>query len=253
MINLRKLSLLALFCFAFISSSARAALSATEVVDRAETVLWGKTIQGDIEMIVKTPSWSKTFAIKLWVDRPLKAFTRITAPAKEAGITSLRLALEMWNYIPSIERTIKIPPSMMLQPWFGSDFTNDDVLRESSNVNDYTHKIFAESNMDGHEVYEIEGLPKPNAAVVWGKVIFTIRKGDFIPIKTAYYDEHGELVRILTYSDVRMLNGRTIPTRWEMQPLNKPGKSSLIIVKSAIYDKVINPDLFSLRNLTQKE
>jgi len=230
-----------------------AAPSATDIVERSDTLLWGKTLQGDMDMIITTPTWEKTIALKIWSDRPTKSFARIVSPAKEAGITSLRINSEMWNYIPNIERTIKIPPSLMLQPWFGSDFTNDDMVKESSLVHDYNHKLLGEATMDGQETYEIEGLPKENAAVVWGKLIFWIRKADFVPVRIDFYGERGELMRVMRYSDVRSLGGRNVPTRWNIQPVNKPGKHTTVILKSAAYDKPIATDVFSLRNLTQKE
>ncbi|MES2948766.1 MAG: outer membrane lipoprotein-sorting protein [Pseudomonadota bacterium] len=235
------------------ASSVCAAPSATEIVERADTLLWGKTLQGEMDMVITTPTWSKTIAIKMWSDRPTKSFARIVGPAKEAGITSLRINSEMWNYIPNIERTIKIPPSLMLQPWFGSDFTNDDMVRESSYVNDYNHKIIGQPTIDGQETYEVVGLPKENAAVVWGKIVFLVRRADFIPVKTAFYDERGELIRVMSFSDIRSVGGRNIPTRWDIQPVNKPGKHTTLLIKSGAYDKPINADIFSLRSLTQKD
>ncbi|MES2947815.1 MAG: outer membrane lipoprotein-sorting protein [Pseudomonadota bacterium] len=235
------------------ASSVCAAPSATDIVERADTLLWGKTLQGEMDMVITTPTWSKTIAIKMWSDRPTKSFARIVSPVKEAGITSLRIHSEMWNYIPNIERTIKIPPSLMLQPWFGSDFTNDDMVKESSYVHDYNHRLIAEPHIAGQDTYEIEGLPKANAAVVWGKIVFWIRKTDFIPVKTHFFDERGELMRVMSFSDIRPLGGRTIPTRWNIQPVNKPGKHTTLILKSGTYDKPIPADIFSLRNLTQKD
>ncbi len=228
------------------------ALSPTEIVERAEDLLWGKTASGSFEMTITTPSWSRTLALNVWMDRPTKSFLRITAPAKDAGITSLRIGAEMWNYLPAIERSVKIPPSLMLQPWLGSDFTNDDLVKESSLTTDYTHRLLGEKNLDGNDAWQVEGLPKPNAAVVWGKIVYSIRKSDFVPLKLEYYDERGDLIRALVYSDIRNVNGRTIPTRWEMQPLTKPGKKTTITVKSIYYDKPIDADIFSLRNLKQK-
>jgi len=249
--NLRKHLIPILLACAALYGPAYAASdpSATEIVDRADTLVWGKTMQGDMEMIITTPSWSRTMEIKLWQDRPTRSFARIVAPAKDAGILSLRIATEMWNYMPTIERTIKIPPSMMLQPWLGSDFTNDDMVKESSTVNDYTHRLVAQKKEGDVDVYEIESLPKPNVAVVWGKLNMIIRKSDFVPLKTGFFNERGELVRTITYSDIKQMDGRMIPTRWTMQPLDKPGKSTTIVVKSVQYDKPIANDVFSLQNL----
>jgi outer membrane lipoprotein-sorting protein len=225
---------------------------ASKVVDRAELALWGRTLQADFDMTITTPSWSRTLSLAVWMDRPGKSFLRVVAPAKDYGISSLRLQSEMWNYIPAIERTLKVPPSLMLQPWLGSDFTNDDLVKESSLVDDYTHKLLESPAADGTGHYLVEAMPKPQAPVVWGKILYAVGS-DFLPLKQEFFDERGRLVRALTYSEIRKLDGRDVPTRWEMKPSDKPGKSTVITIKSARYDKPMDDSLFSLRNLTRKE
>ena len=220
-----------------------------EIVDRSEKLLWGKTFQGELEMSVATPRWQRTLTLRAWIERPRQSFIRILSPAKEAGIGSLRIGSEMWNYLPKVERTIKIPPSMMLQPWMGSDFTNDDLVKESSVVDDYVHHILRTEPAAGATAYVIEATPKPDAAVVWGKIVFWVRMSDFVPLREEFYSERGELVRVLTFSDVRQLDGRTVPTRWEMRPRDKPGNVTTVVLKGARYDQAIDPETFSQRNL----
>jgi outer membrane lipoprotein-sorting protein len=227
-------------------------LSGREILDRVEKLLWGKTMQGEFEMTIATPRWQRTLSLRAWLDRPKRSFIRILSPAKEAGIGSLRIGAEMWNYLPNVERTIKIPPSMMMQPWMGSDFTNDDLVKESSVVDDYTHRLLEAATGAGAPVYVVEAIPKPEAAVVWGKIVFRVRSGDLIPLTVEYYDERGELIRVMTYSEVRTIGGRTIPTRWEMRPKDKPGNITAVVLKTAVYDRPIDPDIFTQRNLQKR-
>ncbi len=229
-------------------------LNGREILDRVEKLLWGKTVQGDYEMTIRTSRWQRTLSMKMWMERPLRSFVRITAPAKEAGIGSLRIGNEMWNYLPAVERTIKIPPSMMLQPWMGSDFTNDDLVKESSIVNDYTHKASLAGDMksDGGDVYRIDSTPKPDAAVVWGKIVNWVRKKDFIPLKEEFYSERGELMRVLSFSDVRAVDGRSIPTRWEMRSIVKEGNVTTVLLKDAVFDRPVNAEIFTQRNLQKR-
>lgn len=248
----RTLVLLGLAVAACTTARAEPETSASRVVERAEATLWGRTLQGEFEMTINTPSWSRTLSLAVWMDRPEKSFLRVVAPAKDAGISSLRIGSEMWNYIPAIERTIKIPPSLMLQPWLGSDFTNDDLVKESSLVQDYTHRLLEAPRPDGAGEYLVEALPKPQSPVVWGKVLYAVRS-DFVPLRLEYYDERGHRVRTLSYSEVRRLDGRDVPTRWEMKPADKPGKSTVIAIRSVRYDQPLSEALFSLRNLTRKD
>ena len=220
-----------------------------EILDRVENLLWGKTLQGEFEMSITTPRWQRTLGLRVWMDRPKRSFIRILSPAKEAGIGSLRIGAEMWNYLPNIERTIKIPPSMMMQPWMGSDFTNDDLVKESSVIDDYTHRILATTTLDGQAVYQVEAVPKADAAVVWGKIVYWVRKSDFVPLKQEFYSERGERVRVMTFSDIRPMGGRTIPTRWEMRPVAKPENVTTIVMKNVVYNRPVEENIFTQRNL----
>ena len=223
-----------------------------DILDRVEKLLWGTTVQGDYEMTVTTPRWQRTLTLKVWMDRPRRSFIRIVAPAKEAGIGSLRIGSEMWNYLPSVERIIKIPPSMMLQPWMGSDFTNDDLVKESSILDDYRHQVLGTRQADGGELVQVEAVPKPEAAVVWGRIVYTVRRADFMPIRQEFFSERGERVRVLSFSDVRRVGGRLLPTRWDMRPDAKPGNVTTIVLKDAVFNQPLEDEVFSQRNLQRR-
>ena len=223
-----------------------------DLVAHVERTLWGKTSQGAAEMTVITPRWERKLSLRFWMERPERTFIRIDAPPKEAGIGSLRIKAEMWNYLPAIERVIKIPPSMMLQPWMGSDMTNDDLVKSSSVVDDYTHTLIGSEDLEGTRVYKVESIPKPDAAVVWGKLIYRIRQSDRLPLKLEFYDERGELVKALRYSDIRPIGGRVIPTRWEMQPIAKPQNRTVFVIREMTFDAPTDAQTFTLKNLQQR-
>ena len=242
---------LLLACALALTPAVQAQPSAHEIIERTEQVLWGRTLQAQLTMKVRTPRWERTLKLQALMDRPSRSFIRILSPAKEAGIASLRIGSEMWNYLPAVERTIKIPPSMMLQPWMGSDFTNDDLVKESSMVDDYTHRLIGTETADA-PAYVVEAIPKPDAAVVWGRVVFHVRQSDFLPLRVEFYDERGAVVRVLTYSDIKPMGGRTIPTRWEMRPVAKPGYMTTIVLERATFNEPIGAEVFTQRNLTKR-
>lgn len=222
-----------------------------EIVEKLEQLLWADTMQGEFDMRIVTPRWERTLSLRVWMDRPKRSFVRVLAPAKEAGIGSLRIGDEMWNYLPAVERTVKIPPSMMLQPWMGSDFTNDDLVKQSSAIDDYVQAVASRDTVDGQLLWKVEALPRPEAAVVWGRIVYWVH-GDFIPVKEEFYSDRGELVRVMTFSDVRPVGGRAIPTRWDMRPLGKPGHSTTIVVKDAKYNVALDEEIFTQRNLQKR-
>ena len=220
-----------------------------ELLKATDDMARGESSYAVIEMHVKTDRYERTMVMEAWSEGTEKTLIRIKEPAKDAGISTLKVDDNMWNYLPNIERTIKIPPSMMLQPWMGSDFTNDDLVKQSSAVDDYTHRVLRTEVLNGAASYVIESIPKPDAAVVWGKILYWIRQADTIPLKQYYYNERNELVRVLTFSDVGPMGGRTIPTKWEMRPVNDPGHATVIVVKAARYDQPIDDERFTQRNL----
>ena len=231
------------------SSAVAQTLDGRTIIAEVEKRLWGSTSQGRYEMTITTPYWQRTLLLQVWMQRPDKSFIRILSPAKEAGVGSLRIKDEMWNYLPKVERTVKVPPSMMLQAWMGSDFTNDDLVKESSMINDYTHEIVAEEEIDGEPVYRIKSIPKPGAPVVWGKLIYLVRQSDLMPLSFDYYDERGRLIKSLTFSEVREMDGRQVPTHWEMRPTDKPENVTVIRLDEVTFDRPISAKIFSLRNL----
>ena len=173
------------------------------------------------------------------------------APEKDKGTTFLKRKKEVWNWMPALERTIKLPPSMMSQSWMGTDFTNDDLVRESSVVDDYTQTITGDSTLLGRLCYKIQLIPKPEAAVVWGKVNIFIDKKDFLQMRSEFFDEDGELINIMSSAEIKMLGGRMLPSVFEMVPVDKPGNKTMIIYKSLIFDKPIDDSFFTTQNLKQ--
>lgn len=224
-------------------------LTGQEIVKRSDDLMRGDTSKGLYGMTVITPDWQRTLELEAYSMARDKTFIRILSPAKEAGVTSLRVKTNMWNYLPKVERVIKIPPSMMLQPWMGSDYTNDDIVKESSIVYDYTHQIAGEEMIGPDTVYKIDLTPKPRAPVAWGRLIFWIRKSDFVPVREEFYDEHKKLIKALEYSQVKRMSDRSIPTVWEMISSVKSGHKTTIVVEDVTYNQPLDESVFTLGNL----
>ncbi|GBD93570.1 hypothetical protein BMS3Abin05_01154 [bacterium BMS3Abin05] len=220
-----------------------------EIVKKANDLWYGKSSISEGTMTVIKPTWTRKISTKAWMLEPDYALILITGPAKDKGIVTLKRKNELWNWIPAIQRVIKIPPSMMLQPWMGSDFTNDDLVRESSIVNDYTQSLIGEEKINGYECYKIKLMPKPEAGVVWEKVIMWISKKSYMELKTEYYGEEGKLVKTLTGSKIKKMGGRILPSYWEMIPANKPGHKTVLDYKTIRFNVNIKPSFFSLQNM----
>ena len=172
-----------------LANSAAFAQDIKEIIRKSDEKFRGTSSEGEMTMIIERPTWSREVTMKSWSLGNEYSLIYITAPAKEKGQVFLKREKEMWNWVPNIERIIKIPPSMMMQSWMGSDFTNDDLVRESSIVHDYTHNLLGEEIIDGYNCYKVELIPLDDAPVVWGKVIIWVSKEEYYWLKSEYYDE----------------------------------------------------------------
>jgi outer membrane lipoprotein-sorting protein len=220
-----------------------------EIVKKADDKFRGKSSEGTMTMIIERPTWSRTVTMKSWSIGNDYSLIYITAPAKEKGQVFLKRESEMWNWMPTIERMIKIPPSMMMQSWMGSDFTNDDLVRESSIVIDYTHKLVGEEIIDGYKCYKVELIPLPDAPVVWGKVLMWISKDEFYWLRSEFYDEDDILVNTEILSEIKKMDDRTMPTHLVMIPADKEGNKTTMIYDKIDFDVKIDESFFSQQNM----
>ncbi len=223
--------------------------SAREIVERADRLQRGKTQQGVWKMTVVRPDWERSTRFEFWSEGTEKSFIRVLEPARDRGVTFLKIGREMWNYVPRVNRVIKIPPSMMLQSWMGSDFTNDDLVKESSILEDYEHRLLGRETIDGDEAWRIEFVPKPQAAVAWDRFEEWIRVEDFAPLRAVYFNERGERVRSMVFSDIRRAGERPVPWRMELVEETKPGRKTVMEVEQVLFDRPISAEIFSQQNL----
>ncbi len=223
--------------------------TAKEIVQKMDKKWRGDYSTQTMTMTIVRPTWERSISMKSWSNGTEFTMIYITAPAKERGQVFMKREKEMWNWVPSIDRMIKLPPSMMMQSWMGSDFTNDDLIRESSIVEDYEHSIIGEEEIQGKMCYIIQMIPKPDAAVVWGKVIIWITKEDYLQLKVEFYDEDEFLVNIQNLSNIKEIGGRVIPTHMEMIPADEEGKKTVIEIESADYETRVPESFFSQQNM----
>jgi len=222
------------------------------LVHEVDRLYRAKSASATIEMEIVTPHWQRTLEMKSWSEGMKKTFIRITAPAREKDVATLRIDNEMWNYLPKANKVMKIPPSMMMGSWMGSDFTNDDLVKESSLFEDYSYSLIEPDSADP-DLYYINCVPHKDLAVVWGNIVIAVRRSDHIPVWQKYYDEKGKLMRIMTYSDVQKVDGREIPMTLSMVPQNKEGHKTVIRYLDLKFNVKLDPETFSLRNLHARD
>jgi outer membrane lipoprotein-sorting protein len=225
------------------------AQDAKEIVKKADELMRSNSSYSEMTMTIVKPEWSREMSMKIWALEPDFALIYITSPARDKGIVTLKRKNEVWNWLPSAQKIIKIPPSMMLQSWMGSDFTNDDLVRQSSIVEDYNHNLLGEENLNGDLCHKIEMIPKPETGVVWGKILTWISKEKYLQVKAEYYDEDGYLVKSFIGSEEKKMGGRNILTHWEMIPEDEPGNKTIMEYTEIKFNYDANASFFSEQNM----
>ena len=225
------------------------AQDAREIIQKADDLMQGKSSYAEIAMLIHRPKWERSLKMKSWSKGRDYALIYITEPAKEKGQVFLKREREMWNWLPSINRNIKIPPSMMMQSWMGSDLTNDDLVNQSSIVKDYSHAILGKETFNGYECYKIELIPHEDAPVVWGKILTWVSVKELYFLRNEYYDEDGSLVNTETMSNIRNVGDRSIPTKFMVVPEDEKENFTVMEFENIRFNIPIDDGFFSIQNM----
>ena len=224
-------------------------LTAREILDRVDDLFRGQSSRGRMSMTIRTEHWDRSLTLDFWSEGKDRSLFRILAPVKEKGTATLRVGNDMWNYLPKVNRVIKLPSSMMSASWMGSHFTNDDLVKESRMADDFDFEITREGIEEGRAIIHIACRPKPEAAVVWGKVVAVVERDTWLPRKLLYYDEDLRLARTMSFAEVGSLGDRTLPRRVWVVPEDKPDEKTEVFYENIVFDVPLPEDTFSLRTL----
>ena len=221
------------------------ALDLRELLRTVEEQYSGESSEIEVEMTVKTGHWERQLTMQSWSLGRERFLVRILDPAKEKGVATLKVEREVWNYLPKVDRVIRIPPSMMGGAWMGSHITNDDLVKANHIDEDYTFSLLSEDQA----TWTIKGVARPEAPVIWGEIVYQLQKQPLVPLKIEYFDEEGLLVRQIVFDDVQTVSGRTIPLRMSVLPVEKPQEKTVMHYRKVQFDVTLTEDYFSLRQL----
>ncbi len=221
------------------------ALDAEQLVREIETQYQGQTSHGVATMKIVTADWNRELRLELWGQDRDRFLARILEPKKEAGITTLKVDEQIWNYLPKIDRVMKVPSALMGDGWMGSHYTNDDLVKEAKIDQLYDFSV----GFQGETTAVIIARPKPEAAVVWGKLMYVADYRKRIPLRVDYFDEDGELVRRMTFDRVEPVNGRLIPLLSRIEPVDDPGEYTEFVYETLEMGISLPGDIFTLRSL----
>jgi len=222
------------------------------LLDRVDDVWRGDSSKAEVTMKVKTAHYERTMRMRAWTMGTEHTLVRILAPLKERGSATLKAGDTIYTYLPKTDRTIRLTSGMMGGSWMGSHFTNDDLVKETRMRLDYDAEVTFHGVRDDREVIELTLIPKPDAAVVWGKVVTVVDSESYNPVEITYYDEDDEVARTATFSDVGELGGRTIPRSMTMAPADHPDEFTRIEYEELDFDVALTEAFFSVSRIKRR-
>lgn len=225
------------------------AQTALEIIQSSDDYLRGESSIAEMSIEVQRPSWSRNMNIKAWAKGTDLSLILIESPARDKGTVFLKRQKEIWNWQPQIERIIKLPPSMMMQSWMGSDFTNDDLVRESSIIEDYKHRLLGDTVILDRSCYIIELIPKPEAPVVWGKIISFIGKDLPLQMGSEFYDEDNYLINKMNIVALDYFDNKLLPSIMEMIPMEEENQKTIMRYHTLEFNPLIDDSFFSKQNM----
>lgn len=199
------------------------------------------------ELTVTKPRRTRTMTMRIWSKGQDRALIVVDSPAREKGTATLKVDKNLWNYLPRIKRTVRIPPSMMLASWMGSDFSNDDLVRESSYSEDYTYELGGRS--DDPPGWIINFIAKPDLVGLWNRMELVVSEDGTLPLAANYYDRKDRLSRSMVWDDIKVFDGRRLPARLTLVPVDKDGHKTIMIYKEISFNEEIPDSTFSLSRL----
>ena len=241
-VSLWVLILLPLRCFAADHPDAG------DLVENSFRYIRGKASVATVNMTIHRPDWERKMTIKAWTRGKKDSLFYIQSPPKDHGNGTLKKSREMWMYNPKVNRVIKVPPSMMSQSWMGSDFSNNDLAKSDSFVNDYNHSIVGTETHEGHKVYVIKSMPKPNAPVIWGMQMLKIRE-DLVWLSQEFFDEDLQAVKVMTTLEIQMMGGKLFPRVWRMREADQENRYTELSYESLRFKSDLPDSLFTLTSL----
>ncbi|MFT7414193.1 MAG: hypothetical protein ACI9FO_000851 [Methylophagaceae bacterium] len=228
------------------------ALRTKSLLSHIDDMWRGKSSYAVTTMHVKTEHYTRSMKMEGWSKGKEQTLFRIIKPLREKGTTTLKSGNHIYTYLPKTDRTIKLTSGMMMGAWMGSHLTNDDLVKEARLEEDYDVTISFEGERDGQNIIEFLLIPKPDAAVVWGKLILIILAESHIPVVEYYYDEGMELARTISFTDVKLLGGRELPSTLRVVPADRPDEYTEFVYQQMQFDIAVSDNLFSLSSLKKR-
>lgn len=180
------------------------------------------------------------------------SYSVFLSPARDKGIKYLKIGDNLWMYLPSAEKVVKISGHMLRQSMMGSDFSYEDMLEARSMRENYNTKLLGTAKVGKHDCYILE-LNQKKPGQTYPKRKYWITKKHLVPVKSEMYAASGRLLKVMSMSKIKMYSGRAYPTKIRMENKLKRGTWTEVEMKDIAFKVELPNQIFSLRNLQREE
>ena len=223
--------------------------TAEQILAKAEQKLQSSSVIATMDITIKRPRWTKNMRLKTWSKGTEYAVAYVMGPDKDKGTVYLKAKDNVYNYLPKIKKTVKLPAALLSQNWMGTDMSTDDLVKLTRLTKDYSAVVTGSQTVSSRECYEITLTPRADADVLWGKLVTYIDKKDYIQLKTVFYDEDLESVNTMVASNIKSMGGKILASKMVMTPTGKPGNSTTVVYSNMIFNKAISSTFFTKANM----
>ncbi len=223
-------------------------LDAQRILQKVDEVL---TAPRDISALMKIKILSKNGAVKnrevqMYQKGDNRRLVKVLAPAETKGIGFLSLPDDIiYVYLPAYKKTRRIAAHIKNQKFVGTDFTYEDLEAKR-----YSEKWIPEVLKNQEEVYILELVPKPKVVSEYARVNLYVRKDDFFPIKSEFFNKKGEMIKRMEIPETRVIKEYIIPGSYVMQDL-RSGNRTEMVMEEVIVDSGLGDEIFTERNLSK--
>lgn len=191
-----------------LASRVSASPSPEEVLAKASAIVAPEAYQATVQMVaLRKDGTTRTYVFKTAKQGADKLRLSFEEPKTLSGHEILRIGDDLWRYVPSLKRSMRIASR---DDFEAGDFRNADVLRV-----DLAHD-YKVTGMTEDETRWILDLGAATKQAGYDRVVYTVRKTDYMPLQQAFYASSGKLLRSLTFSDPTSFGKHTRPSKVTM-------------------------------------
>jgi len=236
------------------------ALTGEEIIEKVDKNMTFDSAKTEAKLVIHIRGQVRTKTMMSYSEGEDKSFSEFLSPARDKGVKYLKIGDNMWMYLPSVEKIIKIAGHMLRQSMMGSDFSYEDALESGNLLDKYDIKLATEETTyikfrrgteevtKGRPCYVLELTAKVKDVTYYKRKIWVDRE-IFVPVKEELFAKSGKKLKVMVMADVKKYGRRYYPRYMSMRNLLRKDSLTEMFVTDIDFDAKIPKDTFTQRNL----